>query len=194
MPVMKSANIRNPPTVDSLYQLIISENAYKFTEEPVELSSGEVSNHYFDMKKITLLPKGMEMIYQRILTKLYSDLKHLDIEGFGGPEFGALPIIFYLCTKLPGQVFPIVVRKEAKDHGTKQKVEGRTDLIKNIVLIEDVCTSGQSALKAIAALREAGMNVDHCICLVDRQEGAHDALAKQGVTLISLFVKADFTK
>ena len=85
------------------------------------------------------------------------------------------------------------MRKAAKEHGTQSLIEGlaegETLAGKTVIVVEDVTTTGGSALKAVAALREAGATVEHVVTVVDREEGAEDAFAAAGITLHALFRK-----
>ena len=85
------------------------------------------------------------------------------------------------------------VRKTVKDHGTKKLIEGTGDLSgKSVVIVEDVTTTGQSAMQAVSALREAGAKIALVISIVDRQQGAVELYKEAGIAFQSLFTSGDF--
>jgi orotate phosphoribosyltransferase len=92
----------------------------------------------------------------------------------------------------------VFVRKAAKEHGTRSLIEGLAEgerlRGKHVVVVEDVTTTGASALQAIAALREAAARVGHVVTVIDREEGAAEALGGAGITLDALFRKSDFSQ
>jgi orotate phosphoribosyltransferase len=136
------------------------------------LSSGKKSNFYIDCRKVTLHPKGAKLIGRIILEKI----KGLKVDAVGGMTLGADPITGAVITlsDIPG----FIVRKKEKEHGTKQKIEGHLAPGWNVVIVEDVATTGGSALQAIAAVEAAGAKVIKVISVVDREEGAKEALAR----------------
>lgn len=116
-------------------------------------------------------------------------------EAIGGLTMGADPIAYALSLAYhdAGRTcFPLIVRKEAKQHGTGQRIEGEAAKVKSVLLIDDVVTTAGSALKALEAFRQAGLFVQRAICIVDREEGGREALRIAGVELFSLFKKSDF--
>lgn len=134
------------------------------------LSSGKKSDFYIDCRKVTLHPKGAKLIGKIILEKI----KGLKVDAVGGMTLGADPIVGAVITlsDLPG----FIVRKKEKEHGTKQKIEGLIEPGWNVVIVEDVATTGGSALQAIEAAEAAGAKVVKVISVVDREEGAAEAL------------------
>ncbi len=86
------------------------------------------------------------------------------------------------------------VRKEAKDHGTKQLIDGNFQPGSTVIVLEDVTTTGGSAMKAIKAIREQGGTVNKIVTIVDRLEGARDNLRKEGIELVALFTNEDFAR
>jgi orotate phosphoribosyltransferase len=85
----------------------------------------------------------------------------------------------------------VMVRKEPKDHGTKELIEGDVSPGETFIIVEDVATTGGSTLKVVSALREVGANVSRAVVVVDRQEGAREMLTEHGIELISLFTVKD---
>ena len=136
------------------------------------LSSGRKSNFYVDCRKVTLHPKGAKLIGRIILDKI----KRLKVDAIGGLTLGADPIAAAVVTlsDIPG----FIVRKKEKEHGTRQKIEGLITPGWNVVIVEDVSTTGGSALQAIEAVEAIGAKVVKVISVVDREEGAKEALAK----------------
>ena len=134
------------------------------------LSSGKKSAFYVDCRKISLHPAGAKLIGKIILEKI----KELKIDSIGGLTLGADPITSAVVTlsDIPG----FIVRKKEKSHGTQQKIEGLLAPGHKVVIVEDVATTGASALQAIEAVEAAGAKVVKVVSVVDREEGAAEAL------------------
>ena len=156
------------------------------------LSSGKESNYYLDGRVITLNPQGAYLVASIILDMLKGET----LDAIGGPTLGADPIVGALAVLSYINAQPIktfIVRKQAKEHGTLQQVEGPA--LKNgdrVILIDDVATSGKAILEAKQALDKIGVIADKAIVIVDRNQGATDNLAKVGIKLESIFKIADF--
>lgn len=153
---------------EELKKLLFETGAVKTGE--FVLSSGKKSDFYIDCRKVTLHPQGAKLIGKIILEKI----KGLKVDAIGGLTLGADPITSAVVTlsNLPG----FIVRKKEKEHGTKQKIEGLIEPEWNVVIVEDVTTTGASALQAIEAVEEIGAKVVKVISVVDREEGAAEAL------------------
>ncbi|PIS31603.1 orotate phosphoribosyltransferase [Candidatus Saganbacteria bacterium CG08_land_8_20_14_0_20_45_16] len=151
-----------------LKKLLFSTGAVKTGD--FTLSSGKKSNLYVDCRKVTLHPQGAKLIAKIILEKI----KGLKVEAIGGLTLGADPITSSVValSDIPG----FIVRKKAKEHGTGQKIEGLIDKGWHVVIVEDVATTGGSALQAIEAVEAIGAKVVKVISVVDREEGGADAL------------------
>jgi orotate phosphoribosyltransferase len=106
-----------------------------------------------------------------------------------GPELGAVPLVTALALR-DGRPF-LIVRGKAKEYGTANRLEGVFEAGERVLLVEDIVTSGGAALEAVFALREAGLTVEHALCVLDRDEGGSEALAAVQVTLHPLFGRAD---
>ena len=163
--------------------------------EVFRLVSGRTSTIYFNLKPTMLHPEGARLIGAMVAERGAA----LDADYVGGLEMGAVPLVAAAAamSAVAGRpVGALFIRKEAKGHGTRSLIEGlaeREDLAgRHVVVVEDVTTTGGSALKAIAVLREAGAEVAHAVTLVDREEGAEEAFAAQGITLHALFRKSEF--
>ncbi len=177
---------------------IIEEKSYQFGPE-ITLASGMKSHHYFNMKPTMLDPEGANLIANLMLDEIAA--LEQDFDYVGGLELGAVPIASAIAPasylrKCPLSAF--IIRKKPKDHGTQSLVEGlqsgETLAGKNLVIVEDVTTTGGSAIKAIEEVRRSGAIADLVITIIDRQEGAAEAFSAVGVKLISLLKKADFTQ
>ena len=151
-----------------LIKLLKSTGAVKFGD--FTLASGKKSDFYVDCRKVTLHPQGAKLIGQIVLDKI----KDLKVDAVGGLTLGADPIIGAVITL--GNIPGFIVRKKAKEHGTQQKIEGLLEKGWNVLIVEDVATTGGSAKQAIEAAEAAGAKVVKVISVVDRQEGASDAL------------------
>jgi orotate phosphoribosyltransferase len=155
---------------DRLIRLIY-DKAFKYSEEPVfKLVSGRMSNYYFNCKTVTLHPEGMYLIGNI----LFDMIKDLNAKGIGGLTLGADPIadaVAYTSYLKERPVEAFVVRKSAKAHGTMQWIEGNVKAGDNVVIVDDVITTGRSTIEAITRATEAGLNIVKVVALVDRQEG-----------------------
>lgn len=155
------------------------------------LASGRESDLYVDVKQTSLWPEGAWLIARLMIDRL-----NPDIVAVGGPTLGADPIVCAIApvSHLVGRPLPaFIVRKEAKGHGTQKWLEGREALPEGarVAVLEDTTTTGGSLLKAVVRVREAGLVVAQCLTVVDRQEGASEALAAEGLTLDALVTRAD---
>ncbi|MDK2846766.1 MAG: orotate phosphoribosyltransferase [Desulfuromonadales bacterium] len=165
-----------------------------YEERDVTLASGRKSNFYFDGKQTTLHPRGSMLVGKAVL----EELGHFPapIEGVGGLTLGADPIATAaaLVSSMGDSPIPaFIIRKEPKGHGTGQWLEGRKNLRPGarVVIVEDVLTTGGSALKAVDRAREEGLEVLGIITLVDRQEGGREIVEKAGLQLRSIFTKSE---
>ncbi|MCA9191594.1 MAG: orotate phosphoribosyltransferase [Planctomycetales bacterium] len=154
------------------------------------LASGKQASFYLDCRKITLHPQGAVQIGAGMLQLLHSNLP----DAIGGMAIGADPISAASIT-LAGlqdiELLGFIVRKEAKQHGTGRQVEGPIAPGMRAVIVEDVVTSGGSALKAVEAVREFGMSVDRILAVVDRLEGGREAIEAAGLQLQTLITVRD---
>lgn len=166
-----------------------------FERRKVILASGKESDFYVDCKRTTLTAEG-HVLVGRLLFEKVSRLTPRP-RGVGGLTLGADPIAsaIALTSFLEHQpVDAFIVRKEPKGHGTGQWIEGRKTIPdgSRVVVIEDVVTTGGSALKAIERCRVEGLEPVLCLALVDRLEGGREAIEAQGVPLEALFTREDF--
>lgn len=171
---------------------IIKEKSY--AEGDYILASGKRSKYYLDMKPTMFDPEGANLLAGLVI----DCIKQLDtrVDMVGGLAMGAVPLVSAVTMmslskpkKLPG----FVVRKEIKDHGTKKLIESAEDLAgKNVVILDDVTTSGGSAMTAVDAAKNAGANVVLVLAIVDREEGATEFYASKGIAFKSLFRLSEF--
>lgn len=151
------------------------------------LSSGKVSNYYLDGRIITLNPEGAYLVASIILELIKGE----KINAIGGPTLGADPIVGAIACLSQIKHRPLktfIVRKFAKEHGSKRQIEGPA--IKKgakVILIDDVATTGKSLIEAKLALEKKGIKVYKAIVIVDRGEGAKENLTNAGLKLESIF-------
>ena len=169
-----------------------------FQEGPAfKLASGKTSTFYFNMKPTMLDSEGAFLVASLFLDQL----EGIAADLIGGLEMGAVPIAASVAAvahtrgrKLPA----FFVRKQVKQHGTQSLVEGlaRDDSMagKKVVIVEDVTTTGDSALKAAEALKAEGADIVRVITIVDRLDGAAETFAKAGLNFVPLLTLADFRK
>jgi orotate phosphoribosyltransferase len=153
-----------------------------------KLSAGQMSDYYFDCKLTTLDPLGALLTGHCILEKL--DEIGLTPDAIGGMTMGADPIVSatVVVSQVLGRPLPgFLIRKEAKEHGKKNQIEGFDVADKKVVIIDEVCTTGGSILEAIAAAKKASGEIIGIISLVDREEGGSRALLEQGYNYHSIF-------
>lgn len=176
---------------DQLRELLIRQS-FRHSDRPVfKLTSGRMSRFYVDCKKVTLDPKGAALIGRVVFNRIRS----LRPEGIGGLTLGADPIALAVAvtSHLEGQPIPaFIIRKEPKGHGSRAWIEGNLDEGAEVVVVEDVVTTGGSTLKAIERLKAHGCKILKVLALVDRKEGGREKIEAAGHELESLFTVDDF--
>ena len=175
---------------DALLELIRTEALQRgeFT-----LASGKKASYYLDCRNITLHPRGANVIAAGMLDAIESAGTLPD--AVGGMAIGADPITAAIITIAGQRDLPLkgfMVCKEPKGHGTGKQVEGPVAPGQHVVIVEDVITSGGSALKAVEAAQEFGLIVDRVIAIIDRLAGGQQAFAAKGLQLITLTTIRDF--
>lgn len=154
------------------------------------LSSGQRSSYYINGKQVTLHPQGALAVGRVLLALLESDTV-----AVAGLTLGADPIVTAtsVVAAYEGRsIAALIVRKEAKGHGTQAYIEGLTlPEGSRVVVLEDVVTTGQSAMKAVERLRDAGYLVDEVISLVDRQQGGAEFYQQQGLRFRAVYTIED---
>jgi orotate phosphoribosyltransferase len=157
------------------------------------LASGKQSDIYIDARLTTMSPDGMVLIGTLGLAAI-SERNWLP-DSIGGLTMGADPVAFSISHTSALKGAPIrafSVRKEAKSHGTGNRIEGPFQKGDRVVVIEDVITTGKSALEAIDAIENAGGNLLGVLSVVDRQDGGREAIGARGYDVISLTTIMDF--
>jgi orotate phosphoribosyltransferase len=165
-----------------------------YEEREVVLASGKRSNFYIDCKQAALTAEGHFLVGTLICDVLQREAP--DVRAVGGLTMGADPLASAAATvswQLGRPVDAFYVRKEPKGHGTQKWLEGDKRVVAGtpVAILEDVCTTGGSALKAIERARLHGLDVRRVITLVDREEGGREAI-EQEAPLTALFRKGDF--
>jgi len=171
---------------------IITKDAY--FREKIILSSGKESDYYIDARLVTLTPEGAYLCARQIL----DIIKDEKIDAIGGPTLGADPMIGAVGVVSFQQKKPLttfIIRKEAKAHGKGKQIEGPP--LKEgarVVIIDDVATTGKAFLHSIDVLKAMNIQIVKAICIVDRDEGAREAIAAKGVELAAVFKAHDIHK
>ena len=163
---------------------LICQAAYK--EGDFTLSSGKKSDYYINGKQATLHHQGGLMVARLLL-----DMLPTGTVAVGGLTLGADPMGSAVSSAGAYEnkpVSPLIIRKEAKGHGTRAYIEGpELPQGSKVTILEDVVTTGASALKAVERLREAGYVVEDILALVDRQQGGEELYAKEGLNFLPIF-------
>jgi orotate phosphoribosyltransferase len=164
---------------------LLAERAYRRGQ--FTLASGRSSEHYVNCKPVSLSGVGLALLGQELLA-----LVEPDAAAVAGLTLGADPLVsaVAMAAALAGRdLDALIVRKEAKGHGTGAWLEGPLPAAgRRITVLEDVVTTGGSALKAVQQLRQAGFVVERVAAIVDRQEGGQAAMEAAGLELRSLFL------
>ena len=175
----------------------IRDLAYLYSEkEDFTLASGRKSKHFFDMKPVMMDPECAHLLGVLI----HHQIETIgEVDAIGGLELGAVPLTGIAIAKAGrgSSLKGFIVRKEPKGRGGRKTrnppgIEGsRLESGHRIVLLEDVTTTGGSALKAARRLIEMGCDVASCITILDRQEGGSEAFQEAGITLTPLTLKSE---
>ena len=165
---------------DDLIAALRESEAVQFGE--FELSHGGTSDYYVDKYVFETNPRCLALVAAAFAERV-EDTK------LAGVALGAVPLV--AVTSVETDLPYVIVRKQTKEYGTGNRIEGDLDEGEEVVVIEDIATTGQSAIDAAEALREAGATVERVLVVVDRQEGAAENLAEHGLELESLVTAAD---
>ena len=162
----------------------LAQKSYKFGD--FSLSSGKKSSHYVNCKPVSLSGKGLVSISSLFLSHI--DLNALAVAGL---TLGADPLVsgvVVLAAQQKRELSGLIVRKEAKGHGTGAWLEGPLPPKGSLItVLEDVVTTGGSSLKAVNQLRKEGYLVEKVVTIVDRKEGGESAMKEADLDLVSLF-------
>ena len=175
-------------------QLLSLLKLRSFKNQETTLASGKISNFFIDCKQSILSAKG-HFLAAKVILKTLRTLPAVD--AIAAVELGGCPIASAVATLSYMKGYPIdalYIRKSLKEHGSNRMIEGNDTLKKgsNVILLEDVTTTGNSAQNAVDTLKNAGYNVPCVISLVDRLEGAKENLENYGISLVSIFTIMDF--
>jgi orotate phosphoribosyltransferase len=165
---------------DELAEALV-EHAY--LEGDFLLRSGKRSRYYLDKYRFETRPELLRPLGERIAAAVREHAP--DATRLAAPELGAVALV--AAASLESQLPFVIVRKAAKEYGTANRIEGPYDEGECICLVEDVVTSGGALLDSVEALRALGLVVHTAVCVVDREEGGADALARQAVRLRPIF-------
>lgn len=158
------------------------------------LASGRQSDVYIDARATTMSPEGLSLIGPLGLLKIRE--RGWAPDSVGGLTLGADPVsyaISYASSGSPPMLRAFTVRKQPKDHGTQKLIEGPFHEGDRVVVIEDVITSGASALRAAEAVRHAGGIILGVLAIVDREEGGRENLSRSGLDAIAIATAAELT-
>lgn len=164
---------------------ILKENQV-FKTGDFTLSSGKKSNYYVDMKKAITEPNILKTIAE-LINQSISDY---NIDKIAGPTLGAVPIA--TAVSLQSKIPLLMIRKEKKGYGTSKLIEGELNKGDNVIVVEDVTTTGGSLIKAINAIQENGGIIKRAFVVVDREEGAVNEFEKENVKFEPLISVNEF--
>lgn len=172
---------------------LLAERSVK--EGVFTLASGKQSRWYIDARLTTMSPEGLSLIGPLALARLRES--GWGVDAVGGLTLGADPIAYAISYASAGSSKPLrafTVRKEPKAHGTGRRIEGPFREGDRVAVVEDVITTGGSALRAIEAIHAANGTVSGVLALVDRDEGGREAIEKSGTRVISLVTARDLIR
>jgi orotate phosphoribosyltransferase len=170
-------------------QRLIRDKALRFGD--FTLASGKQAKYYLDCREVTLDAQGARLVGEGMLELLAGNMPDL----VGGMAIGADPITAAILTLAGVRDIPlrgVMVRKEAKQHGTGKFVEGPFRAGESLVVVEDVVTTGGSSLLAIERCEAVGLKVRRVLAIIDRLEGGREAFAARGYELTTLFTVREF--
>jgi orotate phosphoribosyltransferase len=145
-----------------------------------KLRSGITSNQYFDKYQFEALPQLLAEIAKHIVQRI-----NIEYDILAGLEVGGIPIATAIGLQMGNPM--VFVRKKPKEYGTAKFVEGVAVVNKELLIVEDVVTSGGQIIISTADLRKEGAKINKAVCVIDRQQGGKEALAKEGIELLPLF-------
>lgn len=167
-------------TDTELIEALQRADAVEFGE--FELSHGGTSDYYVDKYRFETDPDCLSLIADAFATRL-------DDETLAGVALGGVPLVAVTSVETDSPY--VIARKQKKEYGTGNRIEGELAEGESVVVIEDIATTGQSALDAVTALREAGAHVERVLVVVDREEGARETLAEADVELDALVTASE---
>lgn len=164
-----------------------------FRRGRVQLSSGQQSDFYLDLRQTLMRPRGIALAGELVYERLQSGPP---VDAVGGMAVGAVPLVAAVLAAAARRdpaspLLGFFVRKEAKTHGLGRRIEGGFAAGQRVALLEDTVTTGGSTLEALAAVEAEGAVVARVLCLVDRGEGGAARFAERGIALEAIFTRAD---
>ena len=166
---------------DDLIAALRDADAVRYGE--FELAQGGTSEYYVDKYLFETDPGCLRAIAEAFAARVDAGTK------LGGVALGGVPLAAATATE--ADVPYVIARKQAKEHGTGNRIEGRLEEGEEVVVVEDIATTGQSAVDAVEALRDAGAEVSRALLVVDREEGGRELLAEHGVEMEALVTASD---
>ncbi len=175
--------------MDRLLELL---RKHSYREGRFTLASGKESDFFIDCKRTVLLAEGHVLVGEALRRRLPPETR-----AVAGVVLGGCPLasaVAYASQIHGDPVDALLVRKATKDHGTREQIEGASHLESGarVAVLEDTVTTGGSTLRAIDWIRDAGLQVDRVIAVVDRLEGGAAAIRDAGVAFEALYTRADF--
>jgi orotate phosphoribosyltransferase len=174
--VVSTPEVRPAPRREEIVKVLLETGAVRFGD--FTLASGKKSDVYVDVKKAWPDPQRLRLLARGLAARVAPG------ERLAGMELGAVPLVVAAALELDRPY--VVLRKAAKEHGTRQAFEGEIPAGAKFVVLEDVTTTGGSTARSVEIVRGAGGFVDRAIVVLDREEGAVENLARLGVRLESL--------
>ena len=181
---------RDDPRWGRLHALIL-EHSLQFGD--FILSSQRRSKYLFQLRQTTMLPEGASLTGEIILDYMRRNNLHC----VGGMELGAIPLVTSVSVASHKNGWPVrafFVRKKPKEHGAHERIDGHVNDGEEVFMIDDVATSGKSMFEALSGLhtKYPGCYVKKALAVIDREEGASQALLDRNIQLVSIFKKSDF--
>ena len=184
----RDMTLNSRQAIDRLLALALERGALRYGD--FTLSSGRHSSYYFDGRLLSLDPEGAYLLGNSLLPLLGD----AGVSAIGGPTLGADPIVAAVAAASWQQGTPVpafIVRKEAKEHGTAQLIEGPLTEGTRVAIVDDACTTGGSLFHAIAAAESAGCTVGLVLAVLDRNEGGSAAIRERGYQFAALLTAGD---
>ncbi|UCH79287.1 MAG: orotate phosphoribosyltransferase [Candidatus Coatesbacteria bacterium] len=178
------------PVAEARAEMLALLRAVAYEEGDFTLASGKKSKYYIDGRRVTMHPRGAVLTGLLFWEEIRDLVPAEGPFGISGLTMGADPVITataLVAAARGHELYPFYCRKEAKGHGAGRQLEGYYDGVASCVLVEDTATTGRSILKAAAAVEAAGVRPVAGILLVDREEGAREAIEEAGLAFRAVF-------